>query len=219
MAPDLTLPEYIAARHEWDERYGGLLTRARNWRIVAIITGITCLLAVAGLLWAASRSHVVPFVVMLDHLGRPVAAGLADETNANDDRIKKTTLFMWLEGARTVTADVYQQRKLIDNVYAHIASGTQAQTYVSEYYRDLNPLERAHTESVDVHVNDILATTDRTYEIDWTETIRDNFGAVKTSEHWKAALTFVINRPTDERLIRINPIGLYVVTVNWTKVL
>jgi type IV secretion system protein VirB5 len=51
---------YTAARHEWDERYGGLITRARNWHIAALLSCLTALLAVAGLLWSAAHSHVVP---------------------------------------------------------------------------------------------------------------------------------------------------------------
>ena len=93
---------YAAARHEWDERYGGLLTRARNWRIAALLAGITAFLAVAGLLWSAAHSHVVPFVVLVDRLARPVAAGVADETTANDDRLKRAALFGWIENLRSV---------------------------------------------------------------------------------------------------------------------
>jgi type IV secretory pathway TrbF-like protein len=28
---------YLAARREWDERYGNLITRAKNWRIAAFL--------------------------------------------------------------------------------------------------------------------------------------------------------------------------------------
>ena len=28
---------YLAARREWDERYGSLITRARNWRMAAFL--------------------------------------------------------------------------------------------------------------------------------------------------------------------------------------
>ena len=35
---------YAAARHEWDERYGDLITRARNWRTMAAL-GLAAMLA------------------------------------------------------------------------------------------------------------------------------------------------------------------------------
>ena len=126
---------YTAARHEWDERYGGLITRARNWRIAALLTGVTVLMAVAGLLWSAAHSHVVPFVVLVDQLARPIAAGVADETTANDDRLKRAALFGWIENLRLVTTDGVAQRKAIDRVYAQIANATPAHTFVTEFYR------------------------------------------------------------------------------------
>ena len=30
---------YLAARREWDERYGDQITRARNWRTMAFLSG------------------------------------------------------------------------------------------------------------------------------------------------------------------------------------
>ena len=32
-------------------------------------------------------------------------------------------------------------------------------------------------------------------------------------------MTIALNPPTDERLSRINPLGIYVVNVNWSQVL
>jgi hypothetical protein len=31
---------YLAARREWDERYGDLITRARNWRLLALTSSL-----------------------------------------------------------------------------------------------------------------------------------------------------------------------------------
>src|SRR5207244_7067456 len=48
------------------------------------------------------------------------------------------------------------QRKAIDRVYAQIASGSAAQTFVSEYYRGDPPFKRAETETVSVEVKSVL---------------------------------------------------------------
>ncbi|MBV9505839.1 MAG: conjugal transfer protein TrbF [Acidobacteriia bacterium] len=210
---------YIAARHEWDERYGGLMTRATNWRRVALLGGATAFLAVGGLLWFAAHSRVVPFVVLVDQLARPVAAGVADETTANDDRLKRAALFGWLENLRMVTTDGVAQRKAIDRVYAQIANASPAQTFVSEFYRANQPFTLAQTETIAVEVRSVLATSDRTYEVEWDETTRDLYGAIKSRERWKGSFTIALNPPKDESIIRINPLGLYIVNASWTKVL
>ncbi|HEY7391836.1 MAG TPA: VirB8/TrbF family protein [Bryobacteraceae bacterium] len=210
---------YIAARHEWDERYGGIITRATNWRRVALLASATAFLAVGGLLWFAAHSRVVPFVVLVDQLARPVASGVADETTAKDDRLKRAALFGWLENLRTVTTDGVAQRKAIDRVYAQIANASPAQTFVSEFYRANQPFMRAQTETVAVEVRSVLATSDRTYEVEWDETTRDLYGAIKARERWKGSFTIALNPPKDESIIRINPLGLYIVNASWTKVL
>src|SRR3954468_12705440 len=78
---------YLAARREWDERYGDQIVRARNWRTMAALCGAIALLETVGLLWMSSHSRVLPFVVLIDNIGRPVASGFAEQANVNDDRV------------------------------------------------------------------------------------------------------------------------------------
>jgi len=210
---------YLAARREWDERYGDQITRAKNWRTMAALSGLVSLLATSGLIWMSVRSHVVPFVVLVDSLGRPVASGIAEQASGNDDRLRRASIFTWIENLRLVTADGVTQRKAIDRVYAEIANGSAAQTFVSDFYRAAPPSNRAQTETVSVEVNSVLPTSDRTYEVEWIETTRDLYGAVKAMDHWKGSFSAVINPPKDEGQARINPVGLYVTNASWAKVL
>src|SRR5947208_13076243 len=173
---------YLAARREWDERYGDLVTRARNWRTLAVVCALIALVTSGGMVWLSTKSRVVPFVVAIDHLERPVASGIADQTSATDDRLKRASILNWVENVRTVTTDGVAQRKAIDHVYAQIANGSHAQAFISDYYRSDPPQKRAETETVAVEVNAVLPTSDRTYEVDWKETSRDLYGTVKSTE-------------------------------------
>lgn len=210
---------YLTARREWDERYGDLITRARNWRLMAMLSALVALAATIGIVWLSVRSHIVPFVVLVDNLGRAVASGIADQTQAGDDRLKRANLFNWVENLRLVTTDGIAQRKAIDRIYAQIASGSAAQTFVSEFYRNDPPFQRAQTSTVAVEVKSVLPTSDRTYEVEWVETTRDLYGAVKATDVWKAALSIAINPPKDERDARLNPLGIYITDMSWSKVL
>src|SRR5258708_23960691 len=88
---------YLAARREWDERYGNLISRERNWRRMAVLCGLTTLLAIGGIVRLSIRSHVVPFVVAIDSLGRTVASRPVEQATALHDRLKRATLFSWVE--------------------------------------------------------------------------------------------------------------------------
>jgi len=210
---------YLAARREWDERYGSLITRARNWRLIAVVCAIATLIQTAGLVALSLRAKVVPYIVAVDSLGHSVAAGPADQSSATDDRLKRASLFEWIEDLRTVTSDGVAQRKSIDRVYARIANGGPALTFINEFYRGDPPQHRAQTQSVSVDVQSVLATSDKTYQIEWTETVRDLQGEIKSQDRWKGAFTIAINPPNDERVIRANPLGIYITNASWTRVL
>src|SRR5579872_2387181 len=210
---------YLAARREWDERYGEFITRARNWRTIAVISAMVSLVATGGMLWQVARSRVIPFVVLVDSLGRPIASGLAEQASVGDDRLRRAVIEDWIENVRMVTTDDIAQRRAIDHVYAYIASGTNAQAFISDFYRNDPPFKRAQTDTVAVEVKSVLPTSDRTFEVDWIETSRDLYGNVKASDHWKGSFTIALNAPTEERQARVNPLGVYVTAASWAKVL
>src|SRR3954462_4557343 len=78
---------YLAARREWDERYGDQITRARNWRTMAVLCSVIAIVLAAGLIWQSSRSRVVPFIAVVDSFGRPIVSGVGDQTTTADERL------------------------------------------------------------------------------------------------------------------------------------
>jgi len=210
---------YVAARREWDERYGEIITRARNWRFIAILSAMATLVAVVGIVVLSARSKVVPFVVAIDSLGRTLAAGPAEVTTTKDEKLKKAVLFAWIEELRLVTTDPFAQRKAIDHVYAHLAMGSEAQAFVTAFYRGEPPQKRGQTQTVSIDVKSVLPNSNRTYEIEWIETTHDLNGGILSTDHWKGSFTIALNPPTEERLMRVNPLGIYVTDAAWTKVL
>ena len=210
---------YLAARREWDERYGNLITRAKNWRTAAFLALLIAIAETCGLIVLSMRAKTVPYVVAIDSLGRVLAAGPADQASRADDRLKRAALFQWVSDLRSVTTDGIAQRKAIDRVYAMIANGSPAQVEIGEFFRSDPPYQRAQTKTVDVDVKAVFAASDRTYQVEWTETTRGLAGHVESEERWKGSFTIAVNPPNDERLIRINPLGIYVTNVSWSRVL
>jgi type IV secretion system protein VirB5 len=210
---------YLAARKEWDERYGDLITRAKNWRAAAFLFGLIALASVAGMIVIAKQSRVVPYVVAVDNVGRVASAGLAEQGSLADDRLKRAAIYQWVSDWRLVTIDGIAQRKAIDRVYAMIGNGTPAQLVISEFYSKDPPHKRAQGETVDVDVKAVFATSDKTYEVEWTEITRTISGKLRSEERWKGSLTIAVSPPSEERLIRINPLGVYITNASWSKVL
>ena len=214
-----SLSPWIAAKHEWNERYGDLISRARNWRMAALLALLLAVVEAGGLIALSLRSKTVPFIVAVDSIGHVVGSGAAEQAPVIDDRMKRAALYQWIQDLRMVIADPLVQRRSIDRVYSMIGQGTPAQVLITDWYRNNTPFDRARTETVAVDVRTVLPTTSRTYEIEWTETTRDHAGTVMGSQNWKGVFTIAVNPPTDEKLAHINPLGIYVIDTSWSKVM
>jgi type IV secretion system protein TrbF len=210
---------YLAARREWDERYGGLIKRAQQWRGVAVLALLVALAEAIVIIGVATRPRAAPYVVAVDSLGRVAAAGTIDRTSPVDERMKQSAITQWVQDMRGVTSDGLAERAAIDHVYAMIGSQSAAQTIVTDYFRANQPFERGSRETVQVEVNAILPNSPHTYEVDWTETQRTLDGKPISSDKWRGIFTVEINSPTDEAILRVNPFGVYVMDITWSRVL
>jgi type IV secretion system protein VirB5 len=211
---------YLVARREWDERYGDLLARAKKAeRIAVICAGISLLIGPAFVALALRPPRTI--VVAVNSTGQYLGSGASGNSVMVTDEMKRATLSDWVSNLRMVTPDGMSQRWAIEKVYAMISSGSPAQTFISDFYRGNPPQARAQSEIVHVQVNTLLSTSKDTYQVEWMETTRDLQGKVLFEQRWKGAFTFVISPspPNDERLVRLNPIGLYITHASWSRVL
>jgi type IV secretion system protein TrbF len=134
--------------------------------------------------------------------------------------MKRAALSDWVTNLRMVTMDEVSQRVAIEKVYAMTSGGSSAQTTVTEFYRSAPPATRAQTETVHASISSLLPTSDKTWEVEWTDVTRDLRGNTVREQRWKGVFTFVLRSgpSTDEKLSRLNPIGLFVTHANWTPI-
>lgn len=216
---EFTESPYLAARKEWDERYGGLMKRAQQWRGAAVLALLVALAEAIVIIGVATRPRSAPYVVAVDSLGRVAAAAPVKGSSPIDERMKEAAITLWVQDLRGVTSDSLAERAAIDHVYAMIGSQSAAQTLVTEYFRANQPFERGSRETVQVEVNTILPNSPHSYEVDWTETRRTLDGKPISSDRWRGIFTVAINRSNDEAVLRVNPLGIYLMDITWSKVL
>lgn len=217
-ATSKALNPYTMARHEWDERYGDLITRAKNWRLIAFLSMSTTLVCVAGMVTIGYRSHTVPYVVALDDMGRAIPVIPARQVAVKDVRLQEATLARWITNLRTVVVDPVVQRKMVDEVYALSSASSAASQELTDWYQQNSPFERLQKETADVSIESIVQQSAKSYEIVWSETIHDLFGQLQGTRRYRAIVTVNTQAVTDSKQALINPLGLYVTNVSWGEV-
>ena len=211
------LNPFVEARREWNERYGDYIRQAHNWRVMAIISGCVALIAVIGVAYIGAQNKIIPYVVEVDKLGQATAVARADRPTTVDPRIIKAYLARFAADWRTVTVDTQAQKSAIDRVYAMLPSNSIALGKMNDFFKAHNPFTTSSKRSVAIAVTNLLPISDKTWQVEWREVTRDGRGEVLGNVRMKASIIVGITPPTDESLILINPLGVYITDLNWSQ--
>jgi len=207
---------YLAARREWNERYGDYISHANNWRLIAIAALGVAGVAVAGNVWQSTQSRVQPFVVEVDKLGDALAIQRADVASPVPLGVIRAQLARYIQDVRSVSIDVQAERTFIQEAYAMVDKNASAFTFLNNYFAANDPFKRATIETVAAHVESVLPLPgSNTWRVEWREDTIARDGRPEFTKHWEATITVSINPPTTDAGILVNPTGLFVEASPW----
>ncbi|MGK9264180.1 conjugal transfer protein TrbF [Sinorhizobium meliloti] len=207
---------YLAARQEWTERYGSYVQAAAAWRIVGILGLAMAVIGFGYSMYLSTQVKLVPYIVEVDKLGTAVTAGFPEQIEYADVRVVRSTLGNFVTSFRSITPDAVVQKQYIDRTYALLRTSDPSTEKINTWFRTNSPFEKAKTATVAIEVNNIVALSNQTYQIDWTEYERDRKGKEIGTRRFRGIATVALTAPQDEATIRLNPIGLYVRDFDWT---
>jgi type IV secretory pathway TrbF-like protein len=207
---------YLAARQEWSERYGSYVKAAIAWRIVGILSLAMAVTSFGYALYLSTTVRLVPYIIEVDKLGTSVTAGFPQQIEYADPRVVRATLGNFITSFRSITPDAVVQKQYIDRTYALLRSPDPSTEKINSWFRGNPPFEKAKSATVAIEVNNIVALSNQTYQIDWTEYERDRRGRETGTRRYRGIATVAMTPPQDEATIRLNPIGLYVRDFDWT---
>lgn len=207
---------YLAARQEWNERYGSYIKAAAAWRIVGVTGMAMAVIGFSYALYQSTQVKLVPYLVEVDRLGTAASVGFPQQIEYADPRVVRATLGTFVSNFRSVTPDAVVQKQYIDRTYAMLRSADPATEKINAWFRGNSPFEKARTSTVAVEVSNIVALSNQSFQVDWTEYERDRRGRETGIRRFRGIATVTLTPPQDEQTIRLNPIGLYLRDFDWT---
>ncbi len=207
---------YINARREWDERYGDALSRAHGWKMMAFGAVAVAGIAVAGIAYIGAQSKIQPYVVAIDKMGNPIAMAQPVDGGAINQRITEAQIASWVWNWRSMLSDPVAQKQLLAQVYAMASTQTAAE--INPWYKRTWAADAGFI--VSPHVTSILPVSKNTYQVNWTET-RYKDGQNDGTTSYKGNVTVGIDKKiaSTAQASMLNPLGIYVQSITWTKVL
>lgn len=216
-AADVPESPYVAGRREWMERYGDYIKQATTWRKVAIGALAIAFVAVAGITYIGSQSRFVPYVIEVNKLGDAVATHPAMVAAQPDQRVIQAELARWVVNVRSVYVDAYAQRSMLDDAYFLVVNGGAAYTTLNDWYRDHNPFDVAKKNTVAIKIDaPPMPVSKDSWQVQWTETVRDRSGGLISSKPWSAIITIAVHSPSSQAAILQNPMGIYIQQFTWS---
>ena len=213
-----TPPEnpYVAARQEWNERYGSYVKAAAAWRIVGIVGMLLAVISTSYALYQSTQVKLVPYIVEVDKLGTAASTGFPQQIEYADPRVVRATLGSFVSNFRSVTPDAVVQKQYIDRTYALLRTSDPATEKINAWFRGNSPFDKARNATVAIEVNNVVPLSNQSYQIDWTEYERDRKGKETAIRRFRGVAAVTLTPPQDEGVIRLNPIGLYLRDFEWT---
>jgi len=212
----------IAARHEFANAFGDLAKGKRNWQLMAFaLVGVLGIVTPAYVRLSLS-SRIVPYVVEVNHLGQVMAVGTAERMATPDQRLIASQLAQFVQAIRTVlpAAAAAGQVEMIKHGYAFVAP--EAAGMLNEYFanprNDPRVLGTRLTRQVDV-TGVLRVPKSDVWRLQWTEVERSTQpGGLTRTTAWEGYATVKVVPPATSEAIQDNPLGLFVTTINWTRV-
>ncbi|MEF9602878.1 conjugal transfer protein TrbF [Paracoccus sp. PXZ] len=205
---------YQKAAQVWDERIGSARVQAKNWRAMAFGSLILSAGFAAALVYQSARGTVVPWVVQVDNLGQAQAIAPATADFRPADPQVAWHLARFIEQTRSIPADPIIVRQ--NWLRAYEWTTDRGAAALNDYARANDPFTKVGKQQIAVEVSSVIRASPDSFRVAWTERHFEN-GQLSRTERWTAILTIVIQPPRDAERIKVNPLGIYVNAINWSR--
>ena len=210
---------YLNAREEWLERYGSYISRAAQWRKIAVLALIVAVFSLTGNIIQLTQAKVVRYFVAVDELGKTVAEKIQGQGGSTPEKVIQAAVAQAIVDWRTVTVDTELQRRMIGRLTMHTAGASKGM--LKQWYEKNSPYEVAKAgRLVNIEVKGIpLPVSKGSYRVEWNEIVRNLQGVELARENYEAIATVEILPPQSEEVLLANPGGVYITNLSTAKVI
>lgn len=218
----MTTPHpYLHVQKKWNEELTAAFVAKRNWQVISLIQGVSIVLLIGGFIAVSRQSHIVPYIVEVDAIGRAVATGPAKESSIYDEKMIKAHLYRFIELWRSVITDVEAMRKNLGDAYKMVLPDVKDHV-LDPYYKEQDVMALSSDLSRQVMPLSFLKQSDNTYLVEWRETERNKSGQVTHTSQWKALVTLK-HTPAEQREKQVmydpfNPLGIFISGLSWSEI-
>jgi type IV secretion system protein VirB5 len=217
---------YKRGRREWDERMGDAIAREHGWKLGFFgILGVLAI-SVAGNVWQGAQSKTQTVHVVHDNIGDVISVSTTAGASGEPSEAQfGAALKEWVANVRTVYTDAGAIRRGVLRAYMLINDSSPAKTSLDHFFQKVRePFTFARTGIVEIDQLAALpppasagAAGDRTWRVNWRETIKDRVGLTLGEERWEANITWHYTMPRSVIDAQNDPDGIHITAFSWGR--
>lgn len=202
----------------WDRREGEIVARMANLRKVILLLGVVSVGLTGGLVAQSLKSSVVPYIVEVDmNTGQVRNAGILRQEGYTPKEAEiKYFLSRFLIHARELPLDPVVYKTNWVNVYAFLTKDAAAK--MGAQIRNEKLAEKFGQKTVQVQIVSCLPMEgSSSYQIRWSEEEFTIGTGQKIVTPMSGIFTITTLPPKDEKVLELNPLGIYISDFNWSR--
>lgn len=211
---------FLRARQEWDDRIGSTVVQAKNWRLAFFASTVVSLLLLSLLGYQSTQRRVIPVVVGLDReRGEAVFMGRAN-SQPYQPQLQEIKFFLthFITLVRAVPSDPVLIKRNWLNAYQFLRP--KAANALNEIANQdpKSPLKRIGEETLTLQPMSVTQVAGgSSYQVRWEETAYNSHGVVIERYIMNGVFTIEVNLPDDEKVLAVNPLGVFITNFQWNR--
>lgn len=182
--------------------------RAAWWKGMAFSLVLLQGLSLVGLILLGLRPALLPYEVRTDAQGQVISVAPMRPYRPQEEQLREVVK-RWVKNTRWLPLDSVVLRNQWQEA---MAMSTQPVQQRLRAYIDAAGLEKlaGNGVAVDVQIETVLVLSERTFQVDWTETVYTPQGQQKDTSKWSGNVQLVVQLPKTKEELERNPLGIYV---------
>jgi type IV secretion system protein TrbF len=187
---------------------------AKQWRRVCWILCFSLCMLVAALIFQSRKPPIV-YVAEVSDSGQVRTVGKAEHEYNPQFEVIKYFLSSFVKNIRAIPTDAVVLKENYLSAYNFVT--VKGKTILNSYAREYDPFKKYNQNiAVSINVSSVIVRSESTYQITWSEERYENGIKTKT-ERYTGLFTTVIQKPSTEEMVRVNPLGIYIDFFNLSK--
>lgn len=204
---------YLQAQREWDERFAFHARQAKIATTMAIILALLSIALGGIIVWQAMHRTYVPYVVMVDDLGRPALANPPLMVSDWPDAVILREVSESVERLRAIPADEVALKAAWKKLLLYTVPGTAAYRKIAERGQSKvnSPFVLHEQLTIEVEMRSVLFQGGKTWLAEWSEITREHPSGrpIKTARYNGSFQLGQLEQRSPE-ILTVNPLGVQI---------